>query len=77
LPLLALPLGLGLLVGGWALLSRLVLLCLGEALPDRGPAPALSDLVPAWLHLALVVVLGLAMPGAMVAWFNGIAAALH
>jgi hydrogenase-4 component F len=77
LPLLALPLGLGLVVGGWALLRRLMSLCLGEAMPDRGPAPGLSDLAPAWLHLAVVVVLGLAMPGALVAWLNSIAAALR
>ena len=75
-PWLALPLGLGLVVGAWALLRRLVTLCLGTPTPDRGPAPALLDLAPAWLHLALVLLLGLAMPPALVAWFNTLAQGL-
>ncbi len=82
LPLLALPLGLGLLVGFWALLWRLATLCLGDPTPNRGPAPTLSapslfDLVPAWVHLAVVVVLGLAMPTALAGWFTAIAATLR
>jgi hydrogenase-4 component F len=73
-PWLALPLGLGLTVGGWALGARLISLCFGPASPDRGPAPGLLALAPAWLHLALVVVIGLAMPAALTAWFTLIAA---
>ena len=56
-----------------ALILRLQTLCLGAPTPDRGPAPAAFALAPAWLHLALVLVFGLAMPGAMVAWLQTIA----
>jgi hydrogenase-4 component F len=76
-PLLALPLGLGIVVGGWALISRLIALCLGEPTPDAGPAPTLAALVPAWLHLALVLLLGLAMPAAVAAWFAEIAGSIR
>ena len=76
-PWLALPVGVGLVVGGWALFNRLISLCLGEPTQNRGPAPALIDLVPAWLHLALVVVLGMAMPDSLVAWFTTLAGGLR
>lgn len=70
-PLLALPLGIGLLVGGWALMTRLAGLCLGPATADRGPTIRAWALWPAWLHLALG--LGLAMPGPLAAWLTAIA----
>ena len=73
LPLLAVPLGLGVVIGGWALAARLISLCLGPATPDRGTVPSLVALVPAWVHLALVLLLGLAMPAAVSAWFAAIA----
>ncbi len=73
-PLLAVPLALGLVVGGWALAARLIALCFGPASADRGPAPKLLALAPAWLHLGLVGALGLAMPGAVAAWFALVAA---
>lgn len=76
-PWLFAPLGLGLVVAAWAMLAGLQALCLGSRTPDRLPSPAplaASDLVPAWLHLGIVLVLGLAMPGAVVAWFVAIAA---
>jgi len=75
-PLLALPLGIGLVVGTWALVARLQGLWLGEATPDRGPAPGLGMLAPVWLHLAIVLVLGLAMPLPLASWMRGIAAAV-
>lgn len=75
-PLLALPLGLGLVIGAWALGWRLITLCTGPATPDRGPAPATLALAPAWLHLAIAIVLGLAMPATLVAWFAHVAGAL-
>ena len=75
LPVLALPLLLGLVVGAWALAMRLISLCLGPATPDRGPPPGPGALVPAWVHLALVLVLGLATPGPVAAWLTAIAAA--
>ena len=67
-PWLALPLGIGVLVGAWALLARLQMLCLGTATPDRGPAPDLLAMLPVWLMLAVVLVLGLAMPAAVSDW---------
>ena len=76
-PLLALPLGLGLVVGAWALAARLIALCLGPATPDRGTTFPATVLVPAWLHLALVLVLGLAMPASVAAWLHGIAGAIR
>jgi hydrogenase-4 component F len=67
-PLLAIPLGIGLVVGAWALIARLQSLCLGPPTPDLGPAPTALALAPMWLQLALVLVLGLAMPAAVTDW---------
>ncbi len=64
---------LGLVVGGWALAARLISLCLGTATPAHGPAIGRLALLPAWLHLALVLGLGLAMPAATVAWLTAAA----
>jgi hydrogenase-4 component F len=74
MPWLILPLGIGLVVGAWALAARLIGLCLGAPTPDRGPAPTLPALVPAWLHLAVAAVLGLAMPEFLASWFKAVAA---
>lgn len=74
-PLLTIPLALGLIVGGWALAARLIAVCLGTPTLDRGPAPTGLALVPAWLHLALVLALGLLMPAALFRWFTAIAEA--
>jgi hydrogenase-4 component F len=60
LPWLALPLGLGLTVVGVAVAGRLIGLACGPPTPDRGPQPGLAALVPAWLHLAALLALGLA-----------------
>lgn len=76
-PLLAVPLGLALVVGGWALGWRLITLCNGPATPDKGPAPGRLALVPAWVHLALVALLGFAMPSTLVAWFATVAGSLR
>lgn len=77
LPWAALPLGLGLVVGGWALAARLLDLCGAPPQPDAGPAPGPLALIPAWLHLALVALLGFAMPVPVAAWFGAIATALR
>nr|WP_283949525.1 hydrogenase 4 subunit F [Limobrevibacterium gyesilva] len=77
LPVLIVPLGIGLVVGAWALAARLIALCLGPPTPDRGPAPSAAALAPAWLHLAVVLVLGLMMPASIVAWFAAIAGAVR
>ncbi len=74
---LALPLGIGLVVGGWALMMRLQTLCLGPPGPDvRGGTLPAVQLVPIWLHLAIVLVLGLAMPAAVADWLRALAAGL-
>ena len=70
MPWLALPLALGLLVGAWALLARLQSLCLGAPTPDRGPAPDALALLPVWLMLAAVLVLGIAMPVPVSDWLR-------
>ncbi len=75
-PLASLPLAIGLVVGAWALIMRLQSLCLGEPTPDRGRTPAPSGargalaLAPVWAQLAIVLVLGLAMPGPIVEWLQ-------
>ncbi|MCO6419176.1 hydrogenase 4 subunit F [Siccirubricoccus sp. KC 17139] len=63
---LSLPLGLGVLVAASAKLHTLQLLCFGERLPDVAPPPGAPawTLVPLWLHLALALVLGMALPEA-------------
>ncbi len=73
IPALSVLLGFGLVVSTWALGARLIDLCLGTPTPDRGPAPSLLALAPAWLHLAVVLVFGLLMPGAVVRWLVAIA----
>jgi hydrogenase-4 component F len=69
-PWLALPLAVGLLVGAWALLARLQMLCLGAPTPDHGPAPDVLAMLPVWLMLAVVLVLGLAMPAPVADWLR-------
>jgi hydrogenase-4 component F len=65
-PLLAVPLGVGVAVSGVGLAWRIA----ARAKPGglRGMA-----LAPIWLHFTLVLLAGLAMPGAVVAWFAAIA----
>jgi hydrogenase-4 component F len=77
LPGLALPLALGVGVCGVVLLRRLVFVVAGEPAPDRGVAPPVAALVPAWVHLALVLVLGLAMPGPLAGWLAAMAEAVR
>lgn len=75
LPGLAPPLALGLACGAWALARRLASPGPGAANPDHGAAPSLPALLPAWLPLAAVVVLGVAMPAAVAGWLAAIAGA--
>jgi hydrogenase-4 component F len=68
---LLLPLGLGLFVAVAAKIVTLQRLCLGDPTPD-GPAPpgpgaALTALVPLWLHLALALLIGIALPAPLAA----------
>lgn len=76
-PWLIPPLGLGLVVGGWKLIARLISLCLGDPTPATGPAIGRLSLLPAWTHLAIVLLLGLAMPDAVATWFVAAAEAVR
>jgi hydrogenase-4 component F len=76
-PILAVPLLIGLAAGAWAVGVRVVAVCRHAPLPDAGPAPPPGALLPAWLHLAVVAVLGFAMPQPVVEWLAGIAQALR
>jgi hydrogenase-4 component F len=67
-PWLAVPLGLGLSLTAWALAPRI--LAAWRRAPMAGVGPAT---VVAWLTLAVVAALGLAMPPAAVAWFTAVA----
>jgi hydrogenase-4 component F len=73
LPLLAVPVGIGLVASSWALLVRLPSYCFGSAGSDQPPIP-LAGLAGAWASLAMALVLGLAMPAGIAAWLQGIAA---
>lgn len=73
-PALAVLLGFGLLVALGALLLRLNGLAFGE--PYGHDAPSQASFVPMFAHLGLVVVAGIALPPALVAWFQHVAALL-
>jgi hydrogenase-4 component F len=73
-PLLALVLVFGLLVALGGLFLRLNSIAFGE---PRGPvAKAHASYVPMFAHLALVLVAGIYMPPALVAWFHNVAGLL-
>lgn len=70
-PLLALLLGLGLLVAFGALLWRLQGLLFGEPAGESGQATA--SLVPIYLHILLVLIAGVWIPGPVAQWFEQVA----
>ena len=73
-PLLALILVFGILVGFAALFLRLNSIAFGE---PRGPtAKAQASYVPMFAHLGLVLLAGIYMPPALVAWFQNVAGLL-
>jgi len=73
-PLLAVLLIAGLLIAFGALLMRLQDVVFGA---PKGPQdPVKASVVPLFLHLALVLVAGLWLPGAVVGWFRAVAALL-
>ncbi len=74
MPLVTLVLVLGLLLAFGALLLRLIGFAFGE--PTGKDAPMHGSLAPFWLHMALVLLIGLHMPQAMVDWFRSVAALL-
>ncbi len=73
-PLLSLVLVAGLLVAFGALIMRLQDIVFGE--PTGKANPAQASYVPAFMHLILVLVAGLWLPGPVVQWFRGVAALL-
>jgi hydrogenase-4 component F len=73
-PLLAVLLGLGILLAFAALLMRMTSLCFGE--PSEGSYPITASSVPIFLHLGIVLLIGLAMPAFLYAWFSHVATLL-
>ena len=74
MPLLAIPLVLGLLVALGAFILRLNSIAFGE--PRGSTAPAKASYLPMFAHLGLVLVAGIYLPGPLVAWFHHVAALL-
>ena len=74
IPLLAIILVFGLLVGLAGLFLRLNSIAFGE--PRGQSAKAQASYVPMFAHLALVLAAGVYMPPALVAWFQNVAGLL-
>jgi len=70
-PLLAVPLVAGLLIGFGALILRLHGLLFGEPTPNAAPSHA--SYLSLVLHLLLVAIAGVFLPGPLVAWFQSVA----
>jgi hydrogenase-4 component F len=73
-PLLALVLVFGLLIALGALMLRLNSIAFGE--PRGGSAPVKASYAPLFAHFALVLAVGIYLPGPLVAWFQQVAALL-
>jgi hydrogenase-4 component F len=73
-PLLAIPLVVGLLVGFGALLLRLQGLAFGE--PKGRSAPVQASYLPMAAHLGLVLTAGIYLPPPLVTWFQHVASLL-
>jgi hydrogenase-4 component F len=73
-PGLAILAAIGLLLALGALLLRLGSLAFGE--PTGSSTPVRATYVPIFAHLALVLVAGVYIPAAMVAWFQNVAGLL-
>jgi hydrogenase-4 component F len=81
-PLLAVPLALGLLLAFGALIGRLQGMAFGTPLPapaglaPQGRLSGALALVPLGLHMILVLIAGVYLPGPLVAWFQAVAGML-
>lgn len=73
-PALALVLVFGLVLAFSTLLLRVTSIAFGQ--PTGRNEPMQGTLVPLWLHLALILLIGLHMPAAMVDWFRAVASML-
>jgi hydrogenase-4 component F len=73
-PALSIVLVAGLLVAFGALILRLQDIVFGE--PTGKAHPAQASYIPAYVHLTLVLIAGLWLPGPVVQWFRGVAALL-
>jgi hydrogenase-4 component F len=73
-PLLALVLVFGLLIALGALMLRLNSIAFGE--PRGSSAPVKASYAPLFAHFALVLAVGIYLPGPLVAWFQQVAALL-
>ncbi|RMD49409.1 MAG: hydrogenase 4 subunit F, partial [Alphaproteobacteria bacterium] len=74
-PLLALVLVTGLALALGALVTRLTGLAFGDP-GEAAPGRPRGGMIPLWVHIALVLLIGLHMPADMVAWFRSVAALL-
>ena len=70
-PLLAIALSLGILLAFGALLLRMTGVCFGE--PSPGVQPITASSLPIFLHLGVVLIIGLALPSFLYAWFAHVA----
>ena len=73
-PLLAIPLVLGLILAFGALLFQLNRVAFGQ--PSGRVGPSEASFVPLFAHLALVFMAGVYLPPPLVAWFNHVATIL-
>ncbi|MGC9270459.1 hydrogenase 4 subunit F [Acidiphilium sp.] len=73
-PVLAVLLGLGILLAFGALLLRMTSVCFGE--PSEGSHAITASSVPIFLHLGIVLLIGIAMPAFLYAWFAHVATLL-
>ncbi len=73
-PMLAILLGFGILLAFGALLLRMTSLCFGK--PSPGAHKITASSVPIFLHLGIVLLVGLAFPAALYHWFAHVAVQL-
>ena len=73
-PLLAVLLGLGILLAVGALVIRMTALCFGEPSPGANAMTASS--MPIFLHLGIVLAIGLALPAFLYDWFSHVGSLL-
>jgi hydrogenase-4 component F len=73
-PALSIVLVAGLLIAFGALILRLQDIVFGE--PTGEAQPAQASYIPAYVHLTMVLIAGLWLPGPVVQWFRGVAALL-